>query len=300
MAHRSPRKTCSCDSRSRGFILNNGKNADHSGSGWNIVFVMSSKGTVLAHRNVPLNAGESPTLTEMVPGVGQVLETLGEPELRVLTTDAAFHSHATRKLLRGIGVLENTRLSSHSGTDRADDDVAARAKKRYRIDGYENWYATGHRELACKCGQGKVARVAGMDANGKAKVALKGECDECGSILMTSRLWRLSRNNKFVKCLPHEREQAEWNFGNPLTFNDPLAREYGRSRFNGQEGAFGSQFTQRFKLLKDKRWFYRQSQVDLEVAAIVTITHALSLERWRRMKGEMQTSASTPTHDLAA
>jgi hypothetical protein len=265
-----------------GFVPNAGTNEDHSGSGWNIVFVMSSKGTVLAHRNVPLNAGESSTLTEMVPEIGQVLDTFGESELRVLTTDGAFHSHATRRLLRGIGVLENTHLSSHSGTASADEEVAVRARKRYRIDGYENWYATGHRELACKCGQGKVTRVAGLDANGKATARLKGECAECGSILVTSGLWRLSRNNKFVKCLPHEREQAEWNFGNPLTFNDPLAREYGRSRFNGQEGAFGSQFTQRFKLLKNKRWFYRQSQVDLEVAAVVTITHALSLERWRR------------------
>src|SRR5580698_6836065 len=36
-----------------GFVPNPGGNADHSGSGWNIVMVMSSKGTVLAHRNVP-------------------------------------------------------------------------------------------------------------------------------------------------------------------------------------------------------------------------------------------------------
>jgi hypothetical protein len=34
---------------------------------------------------------------------------------------------------------------------------------------------------------------------------------------------------------------------------------------------------------KSKRSFYGQSQVDLEVAAVITITHGLSLERWRRM-----------------
>jgi hypothetical protein len=125
--------------------------------------------------------------------------------------------------------------------------------------------------------------VVGLDAHGRALARLKGECEVCGSVLITSGRWRLSKHEKFVKCLPSEREEAEFDFGNPLTYNDSLSAEYGRRRFNGQEGAFGSQFTQRFKLLKSKRWFYRQSQVDLEVAAVITITHALSLERWRRM-----------------
>ena len=98
-----------------------------------------------------------------------------------------------------------------------------------------------------------------------------------------------TRTSRATTTEPSERgSEAEFDFGNPLTFNDPLANEYGRQRFNGQEGAFGSQFTQRWKLLKSKRWFYRQTQVDLEVAAVVTITHALSLERWRRM-GEAET-----------
>jgi hypothetical protein len=117
---------------------------------------------------------------------------------------------------------------------------------------------------------------------GKATARLKGECSECGNALITSGLWRLSDNKKFFKCLSGQRDDAEWDFGNPLTFHDPLSKEYGVSRFSGQEGAFGSQFTQRFRLLKDKRWFYRQTQVNLEVAIVITITHALSLERYRR------------------
>lgn len=62
-------------------------------------------------------------------------------------------------------------------------------------------------------------------------------------------------------------------------------------------GAFGSQFTQRFGLLRSKRWFSRQSQVDLEVAAVVTITHVLSLERWRQMGEPAEAEA---TEALAA
>jgi len=267
-----------------GFVPNSkGNNADHSGAGWNIIMVMSSKGTVLAHHNVPLHASESGTLAEMVPEVGQVLGTLGEPELRVLTTDGAFHSHETRRALRDVGIVENTHLSSHSKRESSKRKATERNKKRYSIAGYPDWFATGHRELVCRCERGKTTRVAGLDPRGRAVARLKGECAECGSILITSGLWRLS-GEKFVKCLPSERSsEGELDFGNPLTFHDELAKEYGCQRFNGQEGAFGSQFTQRWKLLKSKRWFYRQTQVNLEVAAVVTITHALSLERWRRM-----------------
>jgi len=266
---------------------------DHSGAGWNIVFVMSSKGTVLGHRNVPMHTGEIPTLTELVPEIGQTLDVLGEPELRVLTTDAGFHSQTTRKALREIGVLENTHLSSASNAPSTQKSAEKRTLNRFKIDGYPKWRATGDREIVCECGQGKTSRLAGLDPKtGKARARIKGECSDCGSILITSGLWRLSPSRGFVKCLPHEHDRAEWNFGNPLTFTDPLAIQYGRRRFNSQEGAFGSQFTQRFKLLKSKRWFYRQTQVNLEVSAVITITHALSLERHRRMR--LMTGAAPP------
>jgi hypothetical protein len=181
-----------------------------------------------------------------------------------------------------VGIVENTHLSSHSNGESAKREAKRRTVKRYAIDGHSDWFATGHRELVCRCERGKTTRVCKIGADGRAVARVKGECADCGSILITSGLWRLAGNEKFVKCLPSERDDADFDFGNPLTFHDSLAREYGRQRFNGQEGAFGSQFTQRWRLLEGKRWFYRQTQVNLEVAAVVTITHALSLERWRR------------------
>jgi hypothetical protein len=292
-----------------GYIGNGGGNADHAGHGWNIVMVMSSRGTVLAHRNVPLNAAENETLAGMAVEVSEALkalrkreeqalgereeEALGEREeeayverdLRVLSTDAAFHGQATRRAWRAVGVVENTHLSSHAARKSSERTAKRRDDRRYPIAGHPDWFANGHRELVCRCGKGKVSRVVRLDRKGRAIVSVKGECakDACGSVLITSGWWRLSSNTQFVKCIGELRaKEAELEFGNPLTFNDPLAREYGQQRFNGQEGAFGSQFTQRFRLLKTKRWFYRQTQVDLEVAAVVTITHALSLERWRR------------------
>jgi hypothetical protein len=290
-----------------GYVPNNGGSTDHSGHGWNIVFVMSSKGTVLAHRNVPLSANETKTLREMVPEVGQVFETLKknedeepvEPELRVLSTDSAFHSRDTRKALREIGVIENTHLSSHGRSETSVNEAEKRDLKRYQIHGYPCWFATGHRELVCACGDGKTSRVAEIDhKTGKVIARLKGECSKCKSVLITSGLWRLSNNTKFVKCLSHERDEADFAFGNPLTFNDTLSAEYGHHRFTGQEGAFGSQFTQRFNLLRGKRWFYRQFQVDLEVSAVITLTHVLSLERWRRKEQDL--AGTVPGEALAA
>jgi hypothetical protein len=286
-----------------GYVSDRGGNADHSGHGWNIIMVMSSKGTVLAHHNVPLHAGETTTLREMVPEVGQTLEMLGdEPELRVMSTDAAFHSHETRAALRTIGVIENTHLTSHARTASAERDAENRENRLYPIKGKPNWHLTGHRELRCACGKGKTSRMVRISKKtGVATARLKGECDTCKGIVLTSGEWRRHRSEDrtLVKCLSHEHEDIEWDIGNPLTYKDPLARAYGRGRFNGQEGAFGSQFTQRFKMLKSKRWFYRQSQVDLEVAAVITITHALSLERWRRM-GEPREAADESSEAIAA
>ena len=290
-----------------GYVSNSrGNNADHSGHGWNIVMVTSSKGTVLAHRNAPLNESEKEILAGMAPEVGQVLDILDKPderderskrELRVLTTDAAFHAHETRRAWRGEGVLENIHLSSHANHPTSKRKAKERDKKRYPIDEHPDWFANGHRELSCRCGQGKVSRVVGLDAQGRTIARLKGECPTCKSILITSGLWRLSGNEKFVRCTSEWKHEADLAFGNPLSFNDSLSAEYGRRRFNGQEGAFGSQFTQRFKLLKSKRWFYRQSQVDLEVAAVITITHALSLERWRRMGEPTETESDAGAGD---
>lgn len=219
-------------------------------------------------------------------------------ELRILSTDGAFHRHETRSALRQIGVVENTHLSSHAKSKSAEKTDEERLAKSLEIDPYPTWHANGHREIACACGKGKTSRMVELDPEtGKATARLKGECSECGNVLITSGLWLLSDNKKFVKRLSGQQDQAEWDFGNPLTFHDPLSKEYGVSRFSGQEGAFASQFTQRFRLLKDKRWFYRQTQVNLEVATVITITHALSLEGYRRKskgKGLRTTGAAPP------
>lgn len=270
-----------------GYLPNTGKNSDHAGTGWNILFITTTRGTVLTRRIVPLNKSERVTLTEMVDELGELLSNF-ERRLRILTTDSAFHAHPLRKKLHDIGVVENIHISSHARHERGLASTKARDKKRYAIDGTDTWFADGHRALHCKCGKGTVVRRLSVDEDGKAKVASQGECDHgCGSIRIQAGLWRRTtaagKVETYVRIMPGEQDLADWAFGNPLTYHDPVSTDYGWQRFPGQEGAFGSQLTQRFELLKGKRWFRRQSQVKLETSMVICITHALSLERYRRM-----------------
>lgn len=83
-----------------------------------------------------------------------------------------------------------------------------------------------------------------------------------------------------MRCQPDE--TGDWSFGNPLTYFDCLAYEYGRDRFGYNEGFHGALVT-RFGLLKGKAWMRRQLQVEGEVAIAFMAMHALSLEQRRRV-----------------
>lgn len=56
-------------------------------------------------------------------------------------------------------------------------------------------------------------------------------------------------------------------------------------RYSAQEGMFGSQLTTRFGLVRGKRWFRRQTQVELETSMVISITHALSIAHYQRSAG---------------
>jgi hypothetical protein len=284
-----------------GWVTNTGKNADHSGAGWNIVFISTVKGTILARRCVPLNHSESGTLTDMVDELGEVLGNF-EQRIRVLTTDAAFHSQTLRRRLHDLGVVENIHLSSHSSLKpSAAKTVKQRDNKRWQFEGYPDWFADGHRQLHCRCGKGTSVRRIRVGAGGKAVIATQGDCSHgCGTIRVQAGMWRVSTDGRtFRRIRPGEQDHADWTIGNPLTFHDEVAAQYGVPRYNAQEGMFGSQFTRRFPLLRNKRWFRWQSEVELEVSMVVSITHALSLERYRRMTTSPQGLTGGPPPPVA-
>lgn len=295
---------CPITAPDAGFIPDKGTNSDHAGAAWNILFVSTIKGTILARRCVPINAPESGTLAGMVEELGEVLSQF-ERRLRVLSADGAFNSQTLRRKLHDIGIVENIHRSSHNSKKKGTKKgVKQRDDKRYRFEGSQTWFANGHREMSCKCTKGTVVRRITVNAAGKAIVASQGECEHgCGSIRVTAGLWRVSTDGKtFRKVRPGERESADWTIGNPLTFHDKVGESYGVPRYNAQEGMFGSQFTTRFKLLKNKRWFRRQAQVEMEVSMVISITHVLSIERYRRMAAASPplTQGAPPPPALAA
>lgn len=282
-----------------GYIPKNGSNENHSGKGWNVLTISSIKGTVYAHEQVPIHWPENEAMEFLVPRLRQVFALFPNKRLRVLSADSGFTGDLVSKALRQIGVLANIHATSHSKRERSRIHAEDNDKKRYSIEGYPNWEANGHGEISCSCGHFKVSKVARLDDNGRVVSGLKGECTgegtPCRSVRIAPGDWRLVNKEKYVRCQPGDK--PNWAFGTPLTFNDSLASKYSTPRFNAQEGYFGSQMTTRFKIFKYKRWIYDQALLDLDIAAVVTIQHALSIERARRQNAPL---AAPPPARLAA
>ena len=80
-------------------------------------------------------------------------------------------------------------------------------------------------------------------------------------------------------------DQADWLFGNPLTFNASLGKQYGKNRFGHGEGFHGHLVT-RFGLLKGKSWYRRREQAQLDFLMVFCSMHALAMEQRRRSKAK--------------
>lgn len=281
---------CPITAPEAGYISNHGRN-EHYGSGWNIILATTPQGDIIAHRHPPLNASEKTEATALTDELAARLQYLGAPQrVRVLAADGGFYSPRLARALRAIGFIECIHRTSHyKGSEETANELR---NKRYRLDGYPNWFSDGHRQLCCACGKATFVRRNGLDHLGHAFSRVRGNCPNCGTATVTSGQWRLagpSGAEYFVRCLPDERDEADMALGNSLPFDDLRAKEYGGPRFPVQEGLFGSELCQRFGLIKNKRRFFRQSQVDLEVAIVVCLTHALSILRYQR---QMQQGAA--------
>jgi hypothetical protein len=85
--------------------------------------------------------------------------------------------------------------------------------------------------------------------------------------------------------------------GNPLTFNDPIAQEYGRRRFGHNEGFHGA-LQSRFGLIKDKRWFRRPDEARIATSMVFIAMHLLAMEQRRISRAAQlpnQPTLSPPT-----
>jgi hypothetical protein len=255
---------------------------EKQGHGWNLVMISSSSGVPLSWRLVPLNSSEVKTALDLVrEDFAHEVAPYLHGKVKVLSADGAFTSPEFRAELRQHGVVENIHLASHG--DKSKPRAERMTGERYAIAGYDNWFANAHREIVCRCGRG-TAKIIDLNKDGGAVVRVQGKCPKCGVISVTSGDWRHTPDNRFVRTHPHDRvDQRDWAFGNPLTFNDLNATEYGKDRFGHNEGLHGALST-RYGLIRNKRWFRRMAQANIDTAMTFALIHAVSLEQRRRVR----------------
>jgi hypothetical protein len=278
---------------------------DKSGHGFSLLSITTNTGLPLASRVIRINDSESVVAADMLEReVKRELAGLLDPnKINHLTADGGFNSPAVRRRLHDLEIVGQIHRASHGDSQRSKDNAEKLNKMRLKIEGYPTWQANGHRELICDCGQGRVSKRFARK-NGKLTIRSEGECEACGSISITTGRWMEVKNyggvkgqSAFRRCRPGEYERADLSFGNPLTFNDPMAEIYGHKRFGHGEG-FHAMLATRWKLLKQKRWFYRAEQPETEAAIIFSIMHALAMEQRRR--AARRATSDPPTQALAA
>lgn len=260
------------------------------GHGFNVVTLTTSTGIPLAKRTTKIHHSEPRAARELLERdfAREIEPKLRDQGLGVLTADTSFNSPHIRRLVRDLGLVENIQYASHAARKSSFEQVAKRNTTRIPIQGYPSWFANGHRELVCACGEGSVSRTFSK-TDGKTTVRSQGRCKRCGSIRVTSGGWYLAKNAhgptnpEFRRCQPGDEDRAEWAFGNPLTFNDPLSGIYGSGRFGHQEGFYGS-LVRRFGILDHKGWYRTKAQAETDVTMTFCVMHVIAMEYRRRLR----------------
>jgi Transposase DDE domain len=265
-----------------------------AGEGFNEVILTSMSGMPVGAETIAIHHGESKCGTRVLEEFGQeVAPHLDRTKMNVLVADGGFQSPELRRAARDASLLEQVHFASHGDKQESKKNVRERNADVRLIDGYPNWFANGHREIFCRCGGGKISKDLGT-RKGRPFSRVTGECDKCGHISITSGQWRSVQNmggvvgqNGWMRVLPGEQGKPDLAFGNPLTFNDPVAEVYGKQRFALNEG-LNSNLSDRFRFNRHKRWFRRRVQVETEASVIFTIMHALAMEQRRRARAATQ------------
>lgn len=256
------------------------------GRGFKPIITMTASGLIIDFETQRMHDGEPAAGAAQITRFGEKLRPLlGDPTLGVLVTDGAYCGQKNRRAARAAGLIENTMLASRGSSDATQRNVTARNEFKYRIEKFPNWLANGHREIACKCGDGHVSWRTGLDSDGHTWSRIEGACANCGPIAITSGIWRLDRNSqKFVVC-ERGHKDADHAFGNGLTYNSPLAKTYASQRFGRNEGVHGVLVT-RFGIGDGKQRWRTKNDVDTRLAMIACLMHGLALEQRSYVRGQ--------------
>ena len=273
------------------------------GHGWKLVSVVTQTGVPLAWELVAADVSENATAVRILRDqMPDVIDRLGTRVTRILSADGAFTGSDVREACHELGIHENIHHVSHGKSDSTLKNVETNDARKIPIRGYPNWYSNGHRELKCQCGKGRVVKRSTLSPDGKSVPRIEGQCPTCKSVTITAGDWYLAENpTEWRRVGPFDKfQEPDWLFGNPLTFHDAVAAEYGSKRFAHNEGFHGV-LASRFGLTDEKRWFRRRNQAAIECAMTFSILHAVALE-WRR-RGDVARpveSAKAPPGALAA
>jgi hypothetical protein len=255
-----------------------------SGQGWQFVGLFSEHGTLLGWDISALHLSERDAAERVMRSYEAEVLPHREPKtISVLTADGGFTSPKLRQQLQDLRIAPNIHKASHGDSERSHRNVARRNQewihfahpsKRH----YLNWGVNGHSEISCQCGEGTTERIFRIGKSGQLSIATRGDCDNCGGVTITAGKWRRSQNPaKFVLAIDGGGDPS---VGNSLTFNDPLAREYGQDRFGWNESIHAT-LMRRFGLLKQS-WMRSKTQVETEFAIAASAISVLLLERARK------------------
>lgn len=280
-----------------GFRPRTQDNAGKDGHGFALHAGITSTGLPLVADITPINSAEGRTVSRLLRGDWQQRISrhvgLTDEEFSVMAFDAAYSGKDVRTAVHDAGYVPNCHPVSHADRERSKANARAHDKMKFAIEGKPGWRANGHREVFCRHGVQATKKLFRRKKGGLAVVGIEGDCKQgCGHVSITAGEWRTAQNpNRFVKLMPGEEDRADWKFGNPLTFNDPVSQTYGTARFGHNEGFHGALVT-RFGLLRDKALYADGRQAERDFFAVFSIMHALAMEKRRREPG--RASAAPP------
>jgi hypothetical protein len=280
-----------------GYVSPKSAPADHAGTGWNKVAITTAgRIPVVMPRVVKLQRGEAPTLEEML--VDQLMDEIAPligDQIGVLTTDGGFHSPKVSKAAQDAGYVINNHASSHyTKNPKTKESVEKKDKAKYKIQGYPNWYANGHREVFCKCG--RRATKKNRKVNGILSVRVEGACPKCGTVslkagdrYLTNLGFRLVQDTKNTPT-----GRRDYALGNGLTYHDPVSEIYGKLRHAQGEG-YNSLIRATFGYTKHKRSYRRQIQAETAVAISFFAIHVKTMAQRDHDAAAAAAAAAAPS-----